>query len=259
MFPEIISHRGGALLWPENSLAAFRGSIALSAADRADGGAGLAMLECDVHLSADGVPVVIHDATLDRTAEASGPVAALDAAALGRVRLRGAGGEGVPTLAALLALVAASPLRLQVEIKSAADGMPPPALLPRTLAALDAAGLRGRTGIIAFDAPTAMAAQEAGGLDHVAWLLGGDALRRLGHAGAAASAGGRGLRMVEARLDAIDAEAALLWRRAGIALACWGANDEAGLRRAAALQLFAAATDEPRLALRLRRALAGNP
>ena len=42
-------------------------------------------LEIDVQLSADGIPVVIHDQTLDRTTDRTGPVGALSAAALARV------------------------------------------------------------------------------------------------------------------------------------------------------------------------------
>ena len=63
--PVVIAHRGGSRLRPENTLAAFDHAVAL----------GVDALECDVHLSRDGEPVVIHDATLDRTTDASGPVA----------------------------------------------------------------------------------------------------------------------------------------------------------------------------------------
>jgi glycerophosphoryl diester phosphodiesterase len=71
----VFAHRGGAALAPENTLAAFAHGLALGC----DG------LECDVHLSRDGIPVVIHDATLDRTTAASGPVALRTAAELARV------------------------------------------------------------------------------------------------------------------------------------------------------------------------------
>ena len=64
----IAAHRGGLFLWPENSARAFR-ETALLAVDQA---------ECDVHLSADGTVIVMHDATLDRTTDTRGPVAALD-------------------------------------------------------------------------------------------------------------------------------------------------------------------------------------
>ena len=68
--PLVLAHRGGAALRPENTIAAFDHGAALGA----DG------FECDVHLSLDGEPVVIHDATLDRTTDATGPVAARTAA-----------------------------------------------------------------------------------------------------------------------------------------------------------------------------------
>src|SRR3954465_1539033 len=95
---DIASHRGGAFLWPENSALAFRRALALPAEQ----------LELDVHLSADGVPMVIHDATLDRTTDAHGPVWVRDREALRTVRLRGTGGESLPTLAEAAALTRAA-------------------------------------------------------------------------------------------------------------------------------------------------------
>src|SRR5262249_34827190 len=71
----VYAHRGGSKLRPENTLIAFDHGLALGA----DG------LEFDVHLSRDGVVVVHHDATLDRTTNGSGPLAALTADELGRL------------------------------------------------------------------------------------------------------------------------------------------------------------------------------
>src|SRR2546426_10149845 len=59
----LAAHRGGARLWPENSLRAFRESLAL----------GADLVELDVHLTADGALAVIHDATLRRTTDRLGP------------------------------------------------------------------------------------------------------------------------------------------------------------------------------------------
>jgi glycerophosphoryl diester phosphodiesterase len=73
--PLVFAHRGGAKLGPENTMPAFARGFAAGA----DG------FECDVRLSRDGVPMVIHDATLDRTTDRTGPVAALTAAELARV------------------------------------------------------------------------------------------------------------------------------------------------------------------------------
>ena len=73
--PLVFAHRGGALLAPENTMTALDNGLSLGA----DG------LEIDVQLSRDGVPVVIHDRTLDRTTDRRGPVNALTAAELASV------------------------------------------------------------------------------------------------------------------------------------------------------------------------------
>ncbi len=65
-YPRWVAHRGAGKLAPENTLAAFR----LGA------GHGYRMFECDVKLSADGVPFLLHDATLARTTNASHQVLA---------------------------------------------------------------------------------------------------------------------------------------------------------------------------------------
>jgi glycerophosphoryl diester phosphodiesterase len=95
--PLVFAHRGGAALQPENTLAAFAHGLSLGA----DG------VELDVHLSRDGVVVVHHDRTLDRTTGLSGPVSAVDAASLQRA--------GIPTLAAVLACTDRA--RVIVELK----------------------------------------------------------------------------------------------------------------------------------------------
>lgn len=65
----VFAHRGGAALAPENTIVAFDRGLALGA----DG------LELDVRLSRDGVAVVLHDATVDRTTDGTGAVADLTA------------------------------------------------------------------------------------------------------------------------------------------------------------------------------------
>jgi glycerophosphoryl diester phosphodiesterase len=82
--PLLIAHRGGSAVAPENTLAAC-----LSAADtwNAD------MIELDVHASADGHCVVIHDATVDRTTDGTGAVATMR---LGELRELDAGYRFTP-------------------------------------------------------------------------------------------------------------------------------------------------------------------
>jgi glycerophosphoryl diester phosphodiesterase len=101
--PLVFAHRGGSGLRPENTLIAFEHGLACGA----DG------LELDVHLSRDGVAVVHHDPTLERTTNLTGPLAARSAAELAAAdagySFRQAGdfpyrdaGHGVPRLADVL-------------------------------------------------------------------------------------------------------------------------------------------------------------
>lgn len=111
----IIGHRGAALLEPENTVRGFRRGLAEAAAG----------IECDVHLSSDGHVVVMHDATVDRTADAAGPrrtgaIAELTRAQLDEVLL---GPEDrVPSLDEVLAVVdgAERDAELYVEVKAPA-------------------------------------------------------------------------------------------------------------------------------------------
>ncbi|MGP9580168.1 MULTISPECIES: glycerophosphodiester phosphodiesterase [unclassified Brachybacterium] len=100
--PLIVGHRGAADLAPENTLQAFRRGLAK----------GADMLECDVHLSADGQDVIIHDATLDRTAQPDSPLRTGAVADLTRAQLDEVlvgEGEHIPTLAQVLDVAAALP------------------------------------------------------------------------------------------------------------------------------------------------------
>lgn len=111
-YPRIICHRGGGLLAPENTLAALRYARNL----------GFEGVEFDVKLSADDVPVLFHDETLDRTTDGSGPVAEIlfdvitqfDA---GSWFANEFAGEPVPAFAAASALCKEAGLWANIEIK----------------------------------------------------------------------------------------------------------------------------------------------
>lgn len=129
----MIGHRGDRANAPENTLAAFAQARAL----------GADALEFDLHLSRDGAPVVIHDPTLDRTTDASGPVRERRVAELARVdagaRFSPDGGGSfpfrgqqlhVPTLEEVLAAIPGLPLIL--EMKSVEVAAPALQVLVRT-------------------------------------------------------------------------------------------------------------------------------
>lgn len=124
--PYIHAHRGGdlengAASAPENSMAAFQASAARGF-----------VLELDVKLTSDDVPVVIHDGTLDRTTTCTGPVAAKSLAELGDCRIDVIGSEDVskplkgddpaetsiPRLSQVLGLIRKSGVSANIEIKN---------------------------------------------------------------------------------------------------------------------------------------------
>jgi len=73
--PLAFAHRGGGKLWPENTMVAFQGAVQL----------GCRYLETDLHTTRDGVMVTIHDETVDRISDGSGPVRAFTLAELRRL------------------------------------------------------------------------------------------------------------------------------------------------------------------------------
>lgn len=143
-----VAHRGGGAAAPEATLAAFAAAAA-----------GAQVLELDIHLSADGVPVVIHDRTVDRTTDGSGAVAELTLAELSALnaghRFRGPDGSfpyrenpvRVPTLAEVFA--AHPGHRFMVEMKT--PGAAEPLCREIRAAGLEARALAAAIGQEALD------------------------------------------------------------------------------------------------------------
>ncbi|MHA6844883.1 glycerophosphodiester phosphodiesterase [Ralstonia syzygii] len=111
-YPRAIAHRGAGKLAPENTLAAFRHGASF----------GYRMFEFDVKLSGDGVAVLLHDATLERTTSGHGRI---DALSFSQIAQLDAGswhspafaGEPVPTLAAVARYLRANGFLANIEIK----------------------------------------------------------------------------------------------------------------------------------------------
>jgi fructuronate reductase/mannitol 2-dehydrogenase len=139
MGKRIIGHRGARDLWTENSLHGFRNTLAL----------GLAGVEFDVHPTTDGDLAVIHDPTLDRTTEATGPVATRTMAELRSVRLRGAA-EGVPSLDDVLDVFEETTTELHIELKADAAQAPYPGLEAQVVAHVHRRGIAAQTVLTSF-------------------------------------------------------------------------------------------------------------
>ena len=104
--PQLIAHRGGPAYEPENTLSAFHNAIEV----------GADWIEMDIQRTQDGVLVVIHDETVDRTTDGTGKVEDLT---LEQIRTLDAGnGEQVPTFEEVIALAREAGVGLLPEAKS---------------------------------------------------------------------------------------------------------------------------------------------
>jgi glycerophosphoryl diester phosphodiesterase len=239
----IASHRGGAILWPENSPTAFRQTATLA----------VEQVEFDVHLSADGEPVVIHDPLLDRTTEARGPVAALPLATLRQVRLKGTAGETVPALAEVAALFRPTPVALRMELKTGAEGLPYPGLLEKCATVLAGAGMLDRTVVTSFRLPLAaeaVADERFGG--RAIWLVSRQVLRDAGLEGIIGAALASGVTAVGLHSEDCGEAAVAACRRAGLSIGAWAVNGTEVIRRILGLGVDVFTTDDPVTALALR-------
>jgi glycerophosphoryl diester phosphodiesterase len=148
----VVSHRGGGISAPENTLPAVTAALA----------AGFDYVEVDIALTADRQPVLMHDPEVDRTTDGHGALADLT---LAEVRKLDAGswfdphfaGTRVPTLDEFLDVLEVSGQRALVELKGPWDE----ASVSSFAAAVMARGLDRRVAVSSFDAATLMFAKDA--------------------------------------------------------------------------------------------------
>jgi len=231
---EIVSHRGGALLWPENSRIAFENTTLLP----------VEQVEFDVHPSRDGWLVVIHDATLDRTTDGTGPVAALDWTELQRLTLKGTANGRMLLLDEVIAIFAPTRQRLRLEIKAGPGRTPYPGLPGRVVAALRNAGVLDRT--------TVAEAVRLGRPWNSAWLVTPDLQADAGLEGVIALARDAGVTMLGIRSNVLDAAIVAQVRAAGLGIGGWACNDAGAIQAMLDLGVDVFTTDRPDLALQLR-------
>jgi glycerophosphoryl diester phosphodiesterase len=140
--PVTVAHRGYSSVLPENTLAAYLSAMR----------AGADFVEIDVHTSADGVPVVSHDQTVDRTTDGTGDVAALPSSYLATLDAGSwfhsiFAAQKLPTFAQMLELVESGSSDMLLEIK----GPETSAEVERVVDMIVAAGLEDRVVIQSFD------------------------------------------------------------------------------------------------------------
>ncbi|WP_052436451.1 glycerophosphodiester phosphodiesterase [Georgenia sp. SUBG003] len=246
-WPVNFAHRGGAAIVPENTLEGFREAVAL----------GEVVLELDVHTSADGEVVVIHDDTLDRTTDGAGPVAERTLAELRRLdagyRFTPDGGSTypwrgrgvrIPTLEAVYREFPDRPVNIELKAER-------PGTEEAVWRVIEAAGAQARTLVVTDSAGSVRRFRRASrgqvataasvGEFATFWLL---SLLRLGHLYRAPFEAlqppdsWKGLRIVT---PSLVREA----HRNGLRIDVWTVDDEAGMRRLLSWGVDGIMTDHP--------------
>ncbi len=239
---EIASHRGGAAHWPENSETAFRETAKLA----------VEQIEFDVQMSADGVPVIFHDTTLDRMTDGSGPLADRTLADLKALSIAGGGGR-ILTLEEGLDLLAPTHLILRCEVKPGPGMRPYPGLREATLARLSDRGLLGRTVLTSFHLPTLRAARaEAEALGDLIWLVADPIIRLTSPGDVARLAREAGIDHVAPHIAALRDGALAPLRAAGLRVGAFAVLEDDAIAWALAQELTVFTTDRPIAALELR-------
>jgi glycerophosphoryl diester phosphodiesterase len=245
--PLIFGHRGASADAPENTMAAFGQALAQGA----DG------FELDVTLSADGVPVVIHDDTLDRTTNGRGPVGGQTAAALKTLDAGyperfgdGFAGERVPTLEEVLGTFGGQAL-INIELKH--DRSPGRRLAAEVVALVHAHRLSKRVILSSFQ------------FSNLRRVRGLDPALPIGLLYVSALGGARLVRWLTAGLRpeahhpgcyTLQPETLRWFHKQGLRVNTWTVNDERDLRRLAKAGADGLITDHPGQAVRIREALA---
>ena len=243
---DIASHRGGALLWPENSRISFENTANLA----------VEQVEFDVHPARDGKLVVIHDDTLDRTTDGKGPVAAQDWAALSKLVLKGTGGQRMLLLDEVIEIFRPTSLVMRLEIKCGPDRVPYPGHAARVARALEQARVLERSVLTSFQLGTVCEAVAAvRPMKHV-WLVLPQVQTDIGLANVVASAKGADVPMLGLRQNMLTAEIVAAVRAAGLGIGGWACNDAEAIAKLLALEVDVFTTDRPDLAIAQRRSRA---
>jgi glycerophosphoryl diester phosphodiesterase len=232
---QIVGHRGAAGVAPENTMPSFEAAWA----------AGVEWVETDVRLTRDGVPVLMHDGSLERTTTGSGPVSActweeLQAVDAGIRFAPAFAGTRVPRLEELLGATAGR-FRLLIELK--AERERPELLVERVVSAVAAADASSWVRLISF---------EAGLLERVRQAAPGWATGFITSeaAGLLETARRLGCVAIHPRLTALSTELVDASRGARLLVNTWTANTPEHVSQAAGLGVNEITTDFPEMAQR---------
>ena len=215
-----IAHRGASGNAPENTLAAFKKALEI----------GVDAVELDLHGTADGEIVVIHDATLDRTTDLQGRINEIP---LETIRDADAGGgfnpafagEPVPTLTEALACIGKETIAV-LEIKD-------PLIAEAVVAKIHETETLGATVVISFHTTVLQTVRALEPRIATGWLIGGHN-KRVSPIALCQQLGELGSSLLNVNHELITAEFAYQIRRRGVALWCWTVDDLVRMREVTA-------------------------
>ena len=242
---EIASHRGGALVWPENSPTAFRNTAALP----------VEQVEFDVHPTTDGRLAVFHDPTLERTSDGTGPIAGYSWDELQRFTLKGTEGERMPSLEDVIATFRPTAITLRLEIKPDHERRPYPQSPAMVAAVLAAEGVLDRTTVTSFQVETLAALLRHATPLGTIWILSNYVMTDVGIAGAIRTAQFHGIPALSVHRTMLTADVVKTVRDAGLGIGGFAVNEEADIRRMFELGVDVFTTDRPDRAVAIRAAL----
>jgi glycerophosphoryl diester phosphodiesterase len=228
-----IAHRGASALAPENTIAAFERAVEL----------GADVIELDLHMSQDGELVVIHDDTLDRTTDGSGPVHQRSLAELmrldaGRWFGKGFAGQRIPRLDEVLDRFAGK-VQLALEVKASSAFFP--GIEEKVVSALRRHSAIGQAAVASFDHYALQRLKEIEPALRTAALLVG---RPVSLSALAGPAKANGLALEASFVTKTEVEAC---RAAGLQIVVWVVNEPAQMRHFINLGVDGIITDRPDL------------
>lgn len=223
-----IAHRGGSAWGPENTLEAVERAAAR----------GANAVEVDVWLTADGVPVVLHDATVDRTTDGTGPVGEFTLAELQRLDADPdpVAVARVPTLKALLTTAKRLDLRVELELKTELDR--PDEVIAALVQQVLEQDMTDQVWVGSFDPTLLYAVRRAEPSIVTALCIRQNATGNPLIDRALVSRWlpwALGVSLIEPHLEMVDAGSVEAWRRRGYVINAWTANGAAEQARLASL------------------------
>lgn len=247
--PLIASHRGGADIWPENSMTAFRGTAGLTVDQMA-----VDQVEFDVHPTQDDVLVVHHDPTVDRMTNGSGRISELTFEAIQAFTITGTTSDRILTLDDVLAIFGPTDINLRIEIKADADRFRYEGLEEAVASAVVRHGLLERTTITAFAIDTLIAFHYVQPDVPLIWLIDRSVVRQVGDLeGVLEIARRRGVTEIALHESDLTASTRAVGQALGLRVGAYAVNDAESIQRVHDLGVTVFTTNRPDLALKARR------